>query len=392
MIINADLHIHSPFTKKSEIESNFKLLSLNAKKKGLDFLATGDCLQPQWLKSITNLDPLDEGTFAYEDTLFVLSSEVQTEDKVHHLLYFPDVTSLYDFRENIRKFNVDFTTGRPVIPISSEKLACIAIDASSLIGPAHIFDSFTGLYSRYEGLHDCYGSAASKIFFAELGLGVDTYHADMIKELHHLTFITNSDTHNPHPIRLGREFTQFNLKQPRSKYLFEAIKRIGQNKPVLNAGFPPEEGKYYQTGCIKCQKHYSFKQAKRRKWKCTCGGFVKKGIKERILEKSSSSQYHYPYHRPLYLSILPLHEIISRALNQKNPFVETVEQCYNHLISVFGNEIHIMLETPIKNIENTVDSEVADIIKVFRMATFDYKKGGGGSYGSLKIDKKSNSS
>ena len=37
MIINADLHIHSPFAKQSEIESNFKLLSLNAKKKGLDF-------------------------------------------------------------------------------------------------------------------------------------------------------------------------------------------------------------------------------------------------------------------------------------------------------------------------------------------------------------------
>jgi uncharacterized protein (TIGR00375 family) len=385
MIINADLHIHSPFTKSGDTENNFSLLSINAKKKGLDFLATGDCLQPKWLKLITQLEPKDEGTFQNQDILFILSTEVQSKDKIHHLLYFPDLTSLYDFKDQLKRLDIDFKQGRPNIPISSEKLANIALDSLSIIGPSHIFDTYSGVYSKYNSLMKCYGSATSKIFFAELGLGVNTYHADLIKELHEITFLTNSDTHNPHPIRLGREFTQFKVKKPSTKYLIEAIKRKHQNKPVLNAGFPPEEGKYYQTCCTTCQKTYSCEQAKKRKWKCTCQGYIKKGIKEKIIKKSDIDQYHYPYHRPLYLSILPLHEIITQTLNQKNPFVESVEQYYEKLISIFGNELHLMLETPIKNIEHVVDRSIAHIIKDFRMATFKYNMGGGGNYGQLRI-------
>lgn len=386
MIINADLHIHSPFTKKSDIENNFAILSKNARKKGLDVIATGDCLHPIWLKSITTLQPLDEGTFFINDTLFLLSSEVQTNDNIHHLLYFPDVTSLFDLREHLRRVDVDFSKGRPTVPLTSEELADHALDANVLIGPSHIFDLHTGLYSKYNSLSECYGSAANSIQFVELGLGLDSYHADMIKELHHLTFLTNSDTHNPHPIRLGREFTQFNVKQPKTRYILDAIKRDGQNKPVLNAGFPPEEGKYFETRCNKCQKQYTLKQAKQKHWNCFCGGTIKKGLNEKILEKSTTSHFRYPYHRPLYLSLLPLHEILTKALKQKNPFIDTVESYYSKLISIFGNEIHIMLETPIENIRQTTNPEIAEIIKAFRMATFEYKKGGGGIYGTVQIE------
>jgi uncharacterized protein (TIGR00375 family) len=385
MIINADLHIHSPFTKRGAIENNFSLLSINAKKKGLDFLATGDCLQPEWLKLITQLDPIDEGTFQNQEVLFILSTEVQTQDKIHHLIYFPDLTSLYDFKDQLKGLDIDFKQGRPDIPISSEKLANIALDVSSIIGPSHIFDAFSGVYTRYNSLLNCYGSATSHIFFAELGLGLNTYYADLIKELHEITFLTNSDTHNPHPIRLGREFTRFKVKKPLTKYLIEAIKRKNQNKPVLNVGFPPEEGKYYQTSCTNCHKNYTYEQAQKRKWKCTCQGYIKKGIKEKIIQKSDINQYHYPYHRPLYLSFLPLYEIITQTLNQKNPFVESVEQYYEKLISIFGNELHLMLETPIKNIEQVADYSVAHIIREFRMATFKYNTGGGGNYGKLQI-------
>ena len=386
MIINADLHIHSPFTKKSDIENNFTILSRNARKKGLDLIATGDCLHPSWLKSITTLQPLDEGTFFINGTLFLLSSEVQTNDNIHHLLYFPDVTSLFDLRDHLRRVNVDFTQGRPVVPLSSEQLAGYALDANVLIGPSHIFDIHTGLYSKYDSLSKCYGSASTSIHFVELGLGLDSYHADMIKELHHLTFLTNSDTHNPHPIRLGREFTQFNVKQAKTRYILDAIKRIGQNKPVLNAGFPPEEGKYYETRCNKCQKRYNSKQAKQKKWICFCGGTIKKGLNEKIMDRSTTSFFRYPYHRPIYLSLLPLHEILTRTLRQKNPFVDVVESYYSKLISIFGNEIHIMLETPIENIRQTATNEIAEIIKAFRMATYEYKKGGGGIYGTVQID------
>ena len=86
------------------------------------------------------------------------------------------------------------------------------------------------------------------------------------------------------------------------------------------------------------------------------------------------------------MSLLPLHEILTKALYQKNPFETIVEKYYHHLISLFGNEIHIMLETPIENIKHATNTDIAEMIKAFRMATFDYKKGGGGIYGTVRID------
>lgn len=388
MIINADLHIHSPYSKQGYTNHDFNMLSQNAEKKGLHFLSTGDCLHHKWLKSITHLTPLDEGTFQCKNTHFILSTEIETNDKVHHILFFPDITSLYDFKEQIKTYSNDFQLhARPNIQTTSEQLAHIAIDASALIGPSHIFDPFTGLYTYYDSLSDCYGSASKDIEFVELGLGLDTYHADKLKELHHLTYLTNSDTHNPHPIRLGREFTQFQVKKPTSKFLIQAIKRKNNNKPVLNAGFPPEEGKYYQTGCTNCAKPYSLSTAKKRKWTCkSCGGLIKKGIKQKIEEKATITQPHLPYHRPLYLSILPLHEIITRALNYQNPFTDTVEEIWDQLITTFGNEIHIMLETPIQDIEKVTNRAIAQAIKSFRLATFTYKKGCAGTYGTLYLE------
>jgi len=386
MIINADLHIHSPYTKKTQDKIDFNQLSINAEKKGLHLLSTGDCLHPQWIKHINQLEAIDEGTFRCNNTYFVLSTEIQSSDHVHHLLFFPDLTSLYDFRQQIIPFCLDLTQcGRPSIKLSSEDLAIKAINTSAFIGPSHIFDPFSGLYSQYKTLSDCYGSASSHIFFAELGLGIDSYHADILKELHPLTFITNPDTHNPHPIRLGREFTQFQVKKITCKNLLEAFQRKNNNKSVLNAGIPPEEGKYYQTGCIKCLRSYSLKDAKKRSYKCKCGGRIKKGMKEKILEKATTKQAHYPYHRPLYLSLLPLHEIISKVLQEKNPFTEQVENCWSNLVSTFGNEIHIMLETPIEDIKKVADPSIADAINIFRMATFSYKEGRGGSYGKLYL-------
>ena len=197
--------------------------------------------------------------------------------------------------------------------------------------------------------------------------------------------MTNSDTHNPHPIRLGREFTRFIVQKPTFTQIKQAIIRTHGNKPLLNCGFPPEEGKYYESACSHCQRHYSHRQAHKLAWKCFCGHSIKKGVRDRIIEKATFRKPQNPYHRPLYLSLLPLHEIITRAIDEQNPFTDTVSYYYNELISTFGNEIRVLLETPLDDIAKKTIPPITESIQAFRNATVYFKSGGGGKYGTTDI-------
>jgi len=387
MIITADLHIHSSYSKHSSHPLNISTLAKQAAVKGIDVLGTGDCLHPKWIEEIRKLDSVDEGTFKLGGTYFVLTAEIETKDHVHHLLLFPSLKSIEQFRKQVTtQYKNNFEEeGKPRIQCSSEEIAIHAKNSEALIGPAHIFDAVSGIYSIYNCLYECYHHMTPSIRFVELGLGVDTHDADRISELHDLTFLSNSDTHNPHPIRLGREFTRFQVKHPSFSQIRKAITRLYGNRPILNCGFPPEEGKYYQTACSHCHQRYSYHQARKQLWKCTCGRQIKKGIKDRIKEKASYSKPQHPLHRPLYLPLLPLHEIITRTLEEQNPFTDTVSYFYDQLISTFGSEIQVLLDTPIEDIAKTTIPPITESIQSFRNATILYHAGGGGVYGSTTI-------
>ena len=223
------------------------------------------------------------------------------------------------------------------------------------------------------------------ISFVELGLAGNSYLADKIPELHQLTFLSNSDTHNPHPIRLGREFTQFSVNEPTFKQLSLAIQRKNGNKPMLNVGIPSEEGKYFDTACSSCQMRYSFYQAAEQQWKCTCGGLIKKGVFDHIEEKASFRVTQHPIHRPQYASFLPLHEIITRVLHEQNPFTQKVTDQWNLMINTFGNEIHTLLTTSIDDLTRIAPTSLVEAIESFRNATIRFHPGGGGTYGSVTI-------
>jgi uncharacterized protein (TIGR00375 family) len=365
---------------------DFSTLAANAKLKGLNIVATGDCLHPYWLNEIRHLPQLDDGTFYHQKTIFVLSTEIQTNDNVHHLLYFPDITSVYDFRNNLLKLSNNINTnGKPLINCTSEIIAGLAHDVNALIGPAHIFDSKSGMYAHYASLKLCYGSNRSTVHFAELGLGGDARYADTIKELHRLTFLTNSDTHNTHPMRLGREFTRFFVKKPTFSCIKNAILRKEDDYPLLNVGLPPEEGKYFESACSRCHLRYTLQEAIKYDWRCSCGSVIKKGVRERIEQNATFTETQHPYHRPLYLSFLPLHEIISKALHQKTPFNSIVMKYWHELVSTFGNEISILLDIPLADIAKITLPSITEAINAFRQAIIDFYPGGGGVYGSIKV-------
>jgi len=386
MIINADLHIHSRFAGATSEKMTIKNISKEAPRKGIDIVATGDCLHSGWMKEIKECNKLDEGTFEMNGARFILSTEIEAEKRVHHLLYFPSFSSAEDFKERIKSKSKNLETdGRPNIAMSGEEIATIAKDIDALIGPAHAFTPWTAIYAYFSSLEDCYGAMANYISFVELGLSADTDFADKIKELHRLTFLTNSDCHSPHPVRLAREFNRFEVKEATFNELKKAILRTDGRKPVLNVGLPPQEGKYHESACISCYTHYTLEEAQRRRWKCACGKRIKKGVKDRINEKADFKEIMHPEHRPPYVHLIPLAEIITKAVGQRNPFTQTVTKRWNELVDTFGSEINVLLDVDIQEIAKVTAPAITEAIQAFREKKVIIRPGGGGQYGIIEL-------
>jgi len=387
MIINADLHIHSHFSNATSNKMNIDTISKYAPYKGIDVVATGDCLHKGWINEIKTCEKIDEGTFEKNGTRFILSTEIEGEKRVHHLLYFPCLSSLEEFRDSVEPFSKNIgKTGRPNVNMDGEEIASIAKDVDALIGPAHAFTPWTSVYSRFQSLHKCYGNLTYYVSFLELGLSANSDYADRVHELHRLTFLTNSDSHSPHPVRLAREFTRFKVYDITYDEIKKAILRTGGNKPVLNVGLPPEEGKYNETACNKCYTHYSLKEAKKREWKCsTCGKRIKKGVKDRIIEIADHEDTRHPSHRPPYLNLIPMSEIITKAVGQRSPFTVTASKRWNELISAFGSEINVLLDVKINDLIDVTVPAIIEAIQAFRENEVIIDPGGGGRYGTIEF-------
>jgi uncharacterized protein (TIGR00375 family) len=319
-------------------------------------------------------------------TRFILSTEIEDRHRVHHLLYFPCISAAEEFTQKITHFSKNLKTdGRPNVGLCGEDLASLAKDSDILIGPAHAFTPWTSLYAKHVSLGECYGELTDYISFVELGLSADTAYADKIQELHRLTFLTNSDCHSPHPVRLGREFTRFDVTDATFEGIKKAILRIDKNKSILNAGLFPQEGKYNESACISCHTHYDLEEAVRRRWKCRCGKRIKKGVRDRIDEQATSTDSFHPYHRPPYLHIIPLSEIITKAVKQHSPFTKTVTTRWEELISEFGNEISVLLDANLDDIAKCTTPVIAEAIQAFREEKIRIIPGGGGKYGTIHL-------
>jgi len=386
MLINADLHIHSRYSGATSDKMTIASLSVEAPRKGINALATGDCLHGAWQKEIKTCTVIDDGTFEMNGTRFILSAEVEDNHRVHHLLYFPSFSAVETFKEKIKPKSKNIETdGRPNVDMNGIELATLAKDVDALIGPAHAFTPWTAMYAYHSSLEDCYGDLALYISFVELGLSADSDYADTIQELHRLTFLTNSDCHSPHPVRLAREFTRFEVHDTTFQEIKKAILRTGGNKPVLNVGLPPQEGKYNETACISCFTHYTIDEAIKRRWKCSCGKRIKKGVRDRIREIATFKEPRHPDHRPPYIYLIPLSEIIAKALGQHTPFTQSVTKRWDELIAAFGSEIAVVLDADIHEVAKVTIPAIVEAVQAFREHKVIIIPGGGGKYGTIEL-------
>ncbi len=431
---NSDLHIHSPHSIAVSKTLNLDTMVETCKKKGLNILGTGDILQPDWLKYMENkLEKNNDGSFSYKGIFFILQTEIEDNESIHHLVLLPDFETVRKIKKEIEPHSKNVSSewgGRPRVNLSAPELADIIDDNGGLIGPAHAFTPFKAIFrqNKFENLQDCYQDSLKKIFFIELGLSANTDLADRLDCLKNVIFLSNSDAHSEGPRSLGREFNRFYIDKPTFEEISLAIRRKNNRKITLNVGLHPKLGKYYNMFCSKCRRRVIFKELKDEnktilnsftfskdfiviysnnpekerlryldlvsKEKITCPACrettgknykIRLGVSERIEIISQYQEPKHPSFRPPYINTIPLIEIVRSIKRIKSTSSKTVMKIYNELIESLGKEYEILVDLPIEKIKK-VDSELATIIKAFRNDEIKYIPGGGGVYGQIKID------
>lgn len=384
MKVNTDLHLHSKYSMASSGKMELPTIAREASKKGMELIGTADCTHPKWLEEIKKASISDE-EIRIDNIYFIPTTEIEDNNRVHHLLILPSISKAEELAERISPYSNLEADGRPNVRLDGSKIAEIAKDLEALIGPCHAFTPWTALYGYHDSLQSCYGDLTDYVSFLELGLSADSDYADRIKELHRLTFLSNSDAHSPSTNKLAREFTQFEVPEITFDGLKKAILREQGYKATLNVGFYPDEGKYNRSACIKCFTQYIISEAVENKWRCSiCGGVIKKGVFDRVNELADFNEPRHPDHRPPYLHLIPLAEIIQMALGHASVQTKGVKTAWNALVERFGNEVEALIYSEPEDL-TIVDERIVKAILAFRNGNVIIHPGGGGQYGWLEL-------
>ncbi|HWQ66714.1 MAG TPA: TIGR00375 family protein [Methanospirillum sp.] len=372
MELNADLHIHSCFSMASSPRMLPDPILTGCRVKGISIIGTGDILHPEWRQ-------MWEETSVPEDMVVIPTTEVEAQGRVHHLILLPDFESASDLAQALTSSSKNISSnGRPQVTMAGETLAQTVHDAGGLIGPAHAFTPWTSLYAAHNSIKSCYGD--EPIDLLELGLSSDSTYGERIPDLEKVPFLTNSDAHSPEPGKLGREFTRFDLPD-NNLGTGAVLTAIRKGSITMNAGFFPEEGKYNLTACTRCFSLFSREDAERYRWKCPDdNGRIKKGVRDRAEELSTGKVTQ----RPPYLHIIPLAEIIQRTVGTCSPTTKKCQEIYASCIKLWGNEISILITTPIDQIRE-YSPELGEAIAAFRDGKVTLHPGGGGKYGTFEL-------
>jgi uncharacterized protein (TIGR00375 family) len=373
MLVNADLHIHSPFSIGTSRTMDLAGLYAASLQKGLQVLGSGDALHPEWRERCQN--------FGEQDGFLLLpTAEVEDRQRIHHLILMEDFPSFAELASVLSPWSRNIaTSGRPHVATSGEVLAEQVHHLGGLIGPAHAFTPWTSLFAHVDCVGECYGE--EPIDFLELGLSADSRYACGIPDLVTTPLLSNSDAHSADPIRVGREWNCLEVTYLSSSAVLKSITR---GRVLYNAGFFPEMGKYNRTACSRCYRQYSREEADSLRWRCPDdGGRIKKGVRDRVCELSTAS----PQSRPPYYHRIPLGEILQQVMGTATPHTRKCRALYDQCILAFGNEISILNDVPIAEIR-TLHEGVAESIESLRTGALTLCPGGGGRYGTVFLKSK----
>ncbi|MCK4928184.1 MAG: phosphotransferase, partial [Methanosarcinales archaeon] len=136
-VINADLHIHSKYSMATSGRMDIPTLAVESFRKGIQLVGTGDCLHRKWLDEIKTMPEVADGVYGMDNARFVLTTELEDTNRVHHLLIIPDISKAEELREAVEPASVNMDQdGRPNVNLTGVEIAELARDAGAMIGPA----------------------------------------------------------------------------------------------------------------------------------------------------------------------------------------------------------------------------------------------------------------
>lgn len=395
MRIVADLHIHSPFSRAVSKDMSFRNIEKGALTKGLDVVGTGDITHPKWREMIRGELAEEDGLYRLKDgkVRFILTGEVCTtfelegrSRRIHHLIVLPSLEAADQLCEALSKRGDLASDGRPNLNMTGAEFAeeVVELGERCLVVPAHIWTPWYSLFGSRGGvdrMEDCYEDMTPHIYAIETGLSSDPPMNWRIRALDRMTLISNSDSHSPTPLRIGREANIIDLGRLDYASIVDAV--MHRKRDVMTVEVDPSYGKYHWTGHRACGVVVKPADAIKMKGICpVCGKRMTKGVAERVEELADREEGVVPEGAQDYVKMLPLSELIS-AVTSRDPFSGEVQRRYWELLKKFSNEMEILLKAPKDILVDVCGGELADMILMCRQGRMQISPGYDGVYGKL---------
>lgn len=91
-----DLHTHGKHSGGVSPDMEIPTIAEEAERKGLDMVGTGDILNPKWLNHVKEETVKKDGYLKQGDIKFIPTTEIEDQDRIHHLIIFPDLDTVED--------------------------------------------------------------------------------------------------------------------------------------------------------------------------------------------------------------------------------------------------------------------------------------------------------
>jgi uncharacterized protein (TIGR00375 family) len=391
----ADFHIHSKYSRATSKDMDVKHLAQWAKLKGITLIGTGDFTHHLWLEELkNNLEDLGNGLFKYQDTHFILTSEISSiyskrgrTYRIHNMIFSPSFKTTDKINYKLSQCGNLASDGRPILGLDAADLARIIfdIDENCVIVPGHIWTPWFSLFgsmSGFDRIEDCFEDQTPKIFALETGLSSDPAMNWRLSCLDRFTLISNSDSHSPS--KIGREANIFDCELD-YKTIREVLKAKDKKRFLSTIEFFPEEGKYHFDGHRNCNVRLSPKETKQHIGVCPkCGKPVTVGVMNRVEQLADRPEGYKPSNAIGFKNLIPFDEIIAEAKGV-GPTSVSVERDYHSLVAKFGTEFDILLRASEEELHKGLPNRIAEGVIRVRKGKVKINPGFDGEYGKIAI-------
>ncbi len=420
-----DLHVHSRFSRAVSADMDLGHMYQWAQRKGIDIVATGDVLHPEWQKQLrSQLVPADggrgEGLYELRPELcasldeavprscrrkvrFVLAGEIShifktggkkdgAVRKVHNLIVLPSLEVAERLAERLLRLGYNLhSDGRPILgmPCRDFLELLLSTDAGAYLVPAHIWTphfSVFGSMSGFDRLSDCFGDLTGQIFALETGLSSDPAMNWRLSALDQLTLLSSSDAHSPQ--KLGRELSRVCLPSPPTFLdLRRALELCSPDEFLGTVEFFPEEGKYHLDGHRDCGVRLLPSERAALLGRCPkCAKPVTVGVLSRVealADRPEGSAYRPPRARP-FDSLVPLTEVVADVLG-KTVASDAVQRLYFKLLDQVGPELFVLRAAELDALHRVGDALLGEAILRMRRGALRIAAGFDGEYGRIGL-------